>query len=477
VKVTWRHYLMVVVLAFAAYAPTLTVGFIWDDHIIIEHNPWIRTWSAEALKHDFFSDNTQGTGDDYYRPLQAMSHRIDYTLFGMHPFAFHLTDLLFHAATGCALLAFLLSLGLPAVASLLAACLFVVHPGGVEQFLTASGRTTPLSFFFQLICLIYLQRDGAAAAAAGLFAFALALFTKESAVATPGLALLVFMYRRFPPRRYWMIVPMALMTLGYLAMRQQVVQIHGRFPPSVLFLFFVKAFPRILWHYVGMILWPWNLHSHRLISHLSHLWPLYLAAWIATVGWLLRKKNRIGVFCVGWLVITLLPMSVAMMIGGFMIDHWSYPAAPAVLIPLGLLFTAAWEHRSEKYYYGLGMLFFPLLIFWALLTHLNVALRGSDEKIYRWALHFTTSRPIEYNLGVVLLESGRAPEAIPYLENVRAVYPDDATNLYALAKAYWAEGHTPAAIAILRQILAKNPQDIRARDTFRNLVSSSKKHP
>ena len=38
-------------------------------------------------------------------------------------------------------------------------------------------------------------------------------------------------------------------------------------------------------------------------------------------------------------------------------------------------------------------------------------LRGTDEKMYRWALHFTTSNPIRYNLGVELLQTGRPAEA------------------------------------------------------------------
>jgi hypothetical protein len=57
-RLTWQHYVIIAVLAFTAYAPTLLVGFLWDDHEIIEHNPWIREWSWKNVKHDFLSDNT-----------------------------------------------------------------------------------------------------------------------------------------------------------------------------------------------------------------------------------------------------------------------------------------------------------------------------------------------------------------------------------------------------------------------------------
>ena len=94
----WRDWIILIVLGFAAYGPTLKVGFLWDDHVIIRNNRYITRWSWENIKHDFTADNTQGTGDQYYRPFQAMSHRIDYTLYGLHPFGYHLSDLLVHIA-------------------------------------------------------------------------------------------------------------------------------------------------------------------------------------------------------------------------------------------------------------------------------------------------------------------------------------------------------------------------------------------
>ena len=38
---------------------------------------------------------------------------------------------------------------------------------------------------------------------------------------------------------------------------------------------------------------------------------------------------------------------------------------------------------------------------------------------------FTTSRPIQYNLAVLLLQTNRPQEALEFLENVNYAYPDD----------------------------------------------------
>src|SRR6185312_17555159 len=89
----------------------------------------------------------------------------------------------------------------------------------------------------------------------------------------------------------------------------------------------------------------------------------------------------------------------------------------------------------------LSILYLIMLIAYALLVRLNIELRGTDEKIYRWALSFTTSNPIKHNLGLYLVEHQRPMEGIPFLEDYRAAYPDDADNLYILAKAYYTAGY------------------------------------
>jgi hypothetical protein len=457
-SLTWQHYVAVAILAIAAYAPTLKVGFLWDDHVIIEHNPWIRQWSWNALHHDFFSDNTQGQGDDYYRPLQALSHRIDYSLFGLNPVGFHATDLLFHIAAGLLLMQLVVALGFPAMTAFITGCLFVVHPAGIEQFLTASGRTTPLSYAFTLLCLLTaLQEATPLMIASSLISYAAALWTKEIAMATPALLICVFLYKDMPLRRYALLLPMAVISVIYLVMRHHVVHVQGQLSGSLILLFAVKVFPRILLHYVCLILWPWNLHSHRLIPHLSHAWPLIDLGWMALIAFFVWKKNKTGLFCIAWLVLTILPTTLAMIPGNFMLDHWSYQANLAVLLPLAMFFTFQLNHYRERWHGWLAMVFFPLLIFWAIWVHVNVELRGTDEKLFRWALRFTTSAPLTSNLGIVLLQSNRPYQAIPYLEDVHQRYPEEINNSLALAYAYARIGQRQRGYAILKELSRLNP--------------------
>src|SRR5207248_1876936 len=101
-----------------------------------------------------------------------------------------------------------------------------------------------------------------------------------------------------------------------------------------------------------------------------------------------RQERPWLYFSVFWFVISLVPPSLAMVYGGFILDHWGYWAAPAVFLPLGLLFDELWSRRQETRYRKLAALFFPVIVCYALLTRLNIELRNTDEKMYRWALHF-----------------------------------------------------------------------------------------
>jgi tetratricopeptide (TPR) repeat protein len=174
--------------------------------------------------------------------------------------------------------------------------------------------------------------------------------------------------------------------------------------------------------------------------------------------WFIKDNRRFGLFCLAWFVLNLLPMTLSMISGGFMLDHWGYTMAPAVLLPMGYFFERQWAlHRKSKTHAALAGLFFPVLILWALLTHLNVELRNTDEKLFRWSLHFTSSAPLQHNLGVVLLQQGRAREALPYFENVRARYPEDLNNTYLLARAYFEARHSKIAILLLQSLAHQTP--------------------
>jgi hypothetical protein len=423
-------------LAFVTYWPALRVGFLWDDHVIIEANPALREWSWHALKKDFSSDVFNGAGDPYFRPAETELNRVNYAVWKLNPFGYHLTNLLGHALNAVLVGELAITLGLGNLVALLAGCLFAVHPMPVEQLMIAAGSAEIYGLTFLLLTVLLLARDEGWALAMGYFSFIVALFFKESGVMAPCLLALVYADQRAPKERYRRLLPLLLLIPPYLLLRRAAVgPLLPTFDPAYTLLFFVKAFPKVLLIYARLILVPWNLHSHRMMPHLSHAWPLLLLFLIVLPVILFRRGARLGLFGLAWFILCLIPKTPVMIYGNFMLDHFAYPAMIGMLLPLAAAFARLWESPRNPWRVWLGMTFFPLLIFWALLVHLNVQLRGTDEKMYRWALHFTTSHPVQYNLGVLLLNTGRPQEALPYLFNYLDAYPQDAHAQAAVARA------------------------------------------
>jgi hypothetical protein len=481
----WRRRLIIAVLALTAYYPTLKMGFLWDDHVMIEQNQRLHAWSSDNLRHDFHADVFDGHGDRYYRPMQTIANRVDYTLWKLRPFGYHLTNLLFHIGNSLLAGELLIALGALPIEALIAGVFFAVHPIGVEQMMIIAGRAELMALFFSLAAILFLLQRGAWPLAASTISFILALLSKESAVATPFLAALAFYKRRTVPSSrqvvsrdpsikasmdgpritdflgdVFKVLGFSSMVFPYLLWRRHVMgPIPFSVPHSWIPLFYFKAFPKVLWEYAGLIFAPWNLHSHRLMPHLSHYWFLYLSAWIALKLALWLAGSRFGLFCLGWFVVTFLPKTPVMIAGNFMLDHWAYPA----VIPAGWVFAKIiarlWNTGREWRRATAVILCMTVIINLALLVRLNVELRNTDEKMYRWALRFTTSNPIKYNLGAVLLNQNKPEEALGYFLDVHRAYPDDLHNSNAIAQAIWQIGQKIQAIDYLEALHRKHPED------------------
>jgi hypothetical protein len=107
----------------------------------------------------------------YYQPLSWLSLGLDYAVWGMAPFGYHLTNLLLHAANGvvfyfvCLRLLWLMdpspsphkTRALP-IAAALSALFFAIHPFRVESVAWVTERREVLSGLFLLVTVFYFSR-------------------------------------------------------------------------------------------------------------------------------------------------------------------------------------------------------------------------------------------------------------------------------------------------------------------------------
>ena len=276
--------------------------------------------------------------------------------------------------------------------------------------------------------------------------------------------------KKSPRVLYARLWPCLALLVPYLWLRHNAVG-NFQFPYDWGYIlhFFIVAFPHTLWRYAELIVFPWNLHSHHMMPHLSHVWGLYLLSLPALATFIVYKRSRWGLFAFLWFLICLIPKTPVMIFGNFMLEHWAYPALVGVVFFCGHLLDRAWKTQEKPLSRVAIPAYLVILIVWALIAHLNVELRGTDEKMYRWALRFTTSNPIRYNLGVELLHTGRPEEAATYFEEVRSHYPNDPANLHALAMAYWQSGHHKAAYFLMRHLCQTHPDYTPAQQSLQKM--------
>src|SRR5687767_728411 len=85
---------LIAVVTFMTFSPALFNDFVaWDDELNFLTNPYYRGLGLDQLRWMWTSARSS-----HYIPLTWMTLGFDYSLWGMDPKGYHLTNIFFHAA-------------------------------------------------------------------------------------------------------------------------------------------------------------------------------------------------------------------------------------------------------------------------------------------------------------------------------------------------------------------------------------------
>ena len=183
-------------VTFVVYSGSLSFDFVWDDWPQIVNSPIIRTWSN--LPRAFGSDLWYHVARNqvYYRPLFVAWSMLNYTLFGLRSWGWHLGAVLLHVGAVVAVFWLVRRLGLEYWTAALAALIFALHPVHIEPVTWISAASdTMVTMFAALAFVAFLngrdaerdrrrnpeKRNRTAWWIASLALLACALLTKEMA--------------------------------------------------------------------------------------------------------------------------------------------------------------------------------------------------------------------------------------------------------------------------------------------------------
>ena len=342
-------------ITLAAYAPALTAGYIWDDQENVSDN--VQLVSPDGLHQIWLIPPS----NHRYSPLAYTSFWIEYRLWGLAPWGYHLTNILLHSAA--AILAWQLFAQLQVPGAWFAAALFAVHPVEVESVAWITEQKNVLSLTLVLLSMLCYLRFAPVQAedrvdeipssarwtwyALALALFALALTAKTVVATMPAVMLMIYWWKR--GRIRWSDVAYLLPFLAisvamvFITLRMEAHDIgtEGKdwsLPATERLLLAGRA----VWFYVGKLLWPyplaffypqWKLDGQ---AWLQYLWPiaalaLLVVLWFAKGSALGRGPFAAAVTFAIVLAPTLVFFNNYFMLYAYVADHFQYHASLAIL--------------------------------------------------------------------------------------------------------------------------------------------------
>jgi protein O-mannosyl-transferase len=361
-------------VTFVLYSGSLSFEFVWDDWPQIVNSPLIRTWSN--LPRAFTSDLWYHVARHqvYYRPLFVAWSMLNYSLFGLRPWGWHLGAVLLHVGAVLAVYWLAWKMGLEYWTAALAALIFALHPIHIEPVTWVSAASdTMVTMFAALAFGAFLNGREPARSVdkklnknkrtawwlASLALLACALLTKEMAVV---FAVLVGIYawlnspeKSSPVRRVIAAVieaaPYAVVTVAYALLRRHaLLQTTGHFDSDHGLMDMARTLPLVMSIYLRQLLVPLGITGLYYTPYVTGAGAILNqvvvpavvlgAALIGLWYWNRRAGNSIVAFAGLWLLVGLAPALYLRNFsnGDFVRDRYMYlPSIGfAILAAMGL---------------------------------------------------------------------------------------------------------------------------------------------
>jgi len=467
-------------LVVAAFWPAFWAGFVYDDPTFIVQNP--RLTEPGGLGRIWMD----GIPDEHYWPVTYTVLWVVRALWGAGPAGFHAVNIVLHAMNTVMLWLILRRVGVSA--AWLAAALFGLHPVHVESVAWALELKDVLSGLCVLAAfwtyLNYLDTRRYVWLTLTAVLFVTGMLSKSAVLPFP-VALVIYHWWKARPWTLAELAPIAVLAvIGGAVATADVLAFQAANPDH----FDLSPIDRVLvasraiWFYLAKLAWPVDL------SPMYARWDVRaVAGWMSLAGVVAtvvafaaatrRATNLRGLVAGGaFFAVMLLPtlgfIDFAWMKYAFVADRFQYLASigPLAVAAAGIVWLERGRTPNSR---GLTPLqsFVPraaasmLCVALGVLTLRQIALYADEETFYRgivarnpssWAAHM--------NLGVALMASDRAADAIPHHLQALALKPDLVEARVNLGAARSALGQVDEAAADFVEAIRLRPRDPAIHD-------------
>jgi hypothetical protein len=343
----------------AVYVPCLHGAWLWDDPQYVTANPLLN--DPARLGKALFAP---GSYMEYY-PLQETVIWLQWRLWGADTFGYHLTNLVFHLASGLLLWRLFSELGLRS--GWLGGLIFVVHPMNVESVAWISELKNTLSlppFLIAMIAMVrYADHRRARDYVLSLSCFTVAMLAKISMAPFPFVVLLYLWWKHrhlrgtdFRLAAPFLAVALVLATttvwsytrFGQLHPGHPFVPTVGGFGARLALAALATSFYflRCFWPWTPMPMYPqWTVDPPSWFEFLPWL------AWLGLLAWCWKNREgwgRHALLGLGFFLLMIAPfcglVTQSYMYFTWVMDHFLYIA---MIGPIGLLVAALDPYESR----------------------------------------------------------------------------------------------------------------------------------
>jgi protein O-mannosyl-transferase len=494
------------ILAIAAYANSISNGFVWDDHEQVVMNSSLRPGAPflDLVAPNIWGFTRSGAREhsNYYRPLQMVTYRLTADVFGFDASAFHAVNVAFHVIV--VLLAFALFHALTGRIGLAfaSAALFAVHPIHSEAVdWIAALPDIGCTAFFLLAFLLFVvaraqkilkqpikppRRIHVFFLAASFAAFAAALLWKETAIVFPLIVMAyvfclsedaVFVRRIGRALKlslpYWCILSLyfllRLRVLGFLVIRQR----NWILSP---FEFGLTTFNLIL-KYGWKLLAPVGLNAYYLFVPVRTLRDpraivailfLILAAGAILYG---LRRAPLASFAALWVFIALIPVLNVYAVGrNVFSERYLYLPSVGFCLLTGLIAARLGRSLPERFRLPAdAVVLAAVLLLFAAWTSARNSVWKDDSALFTRTLETSPNAPFVHDMVAALQPNnatGQSSAESHYLTAIslaESATPPDRLELAiggeGLASIYAARGDFDRALRALAQVRFADPKD------------------
>jgi len=492
-----------------AYGPALRGGLLWDDDYHVTR-PELQ--SVRGLERIWFE---LGATAQYY-PVLHSAFWVEHRLWGDATLGYHLANVALHALAACLFILVLRRLSVPG--AVLAGFIFALHPVGVESVAWISEQKNTLStVFYLLAALAYLRFDGprgqAATAAptsrsgsSGLTPyllasalFILALLSKSVTATLPAALLVVFWWQR--GRLSWRreIGPLVPWFALAVASGLFTAWVERRFigaqgaPFALSFTERCLLAGRVIWFYLGKLLWPSPLifiYPRWMVSASQawqYLFPLAALGVLAGL-WLARNRTRAPLAAALFFVGTLFPalgfFNVYPFIFSYVADHFQYLASLGIialaaagcdLLLRGQADKIALARRDRNF---ISLTPYLLVGVLGVLTWRQSRIYRDGMTLYRTTIERNPECWMAYaNLGTLLAKAGQTQDALAYYGRALQINPDSPEAHVDLGAGLRAMGKIREAIDQYQWALRLRPGYAEAHNNLGNVLRDAGRLP